>query len=856
MCLAVHAPAKWAHGLGFAPASRLHFTASMRASLVLLAACGASGTRSDLRVVDFHGTTPIEIEFDRPVGGPIEVRITPDLPARAWWSGADTLEIEPTAPLQPSTRYEVALVGELGERTHHFHFSFVHRPLVVEGVWGVDPDALAPDGDVPLSFDQPVRAREVAAHCRLAGDRTIALLAKTDDTATTIALAPAERLAPGAHYTLTCDGLTGAGGNAPLERPYTLAVRARPTLALARVAPDGEVAPDEVTIALTFTTPVDEAAVRAAISATPAIPGVDRGTLSPDGLTYQLTTDLDASTTYSIAVRGLSDRYGQRIAAPTLAALKTGAAQPRLAVTAGLQVVGEGGLSVWSRDVESFTVDCAVVPRDKLIAVLAGGELPAHPRMYTLAARTTWQRTGVDPAEACGQLAGTRGVYLANIHADAAGGERVIANATDLGVVVEPGVAWVTSLATGLPVEGARVTLVTPAGVPVAADLTNADGLVKLPPLPHVFAIVDRGPKTEPGGLRPTGGADVAVAEMGSWNIAGALQGAHADELPPADPLPSAFHVTLEPHVANPAPGARLVFDLAAEAPDAQVEWTLRTRRHALAFDGFDFATTADAGEVTADGTGTTDAQGHLTIVTRDPATPAYPVDYIVTATVRDAAERTAAATAQVTAHPVPLYLGARVAERVLPVGAPFEVELAAFEPSGMRRAAPVVVTLSRVERTCTLHGCDDHETVLEERPADLPLRGSHVEQLAPDAPGVYRVRVTADDAMPLAIDLHVTGAGETHDAGDGLVASKPVYRPGDTARLALGAELPEPTILLTLEHDGVVDARVFHLASTAEGLEVVIARSWAPAVTASVLVLSGGPHPRVATATTQLHVE
>jgi hypothetical protein len=816
----------------------------MRAlALLLVAACGAQGgPRSDLRVVDFRGTTPIEIKFDRPVGGPIEARITPDLPAHAWWSDVDTLEIEPTAPLQPSTRYEVALVGELGERTHHFHFSFVHRPLVVEGVWGVDPDALAPDGDMPLSFDQPVRARDAAAHCRLAGDRTIALLAHDDATATTISLAPAERLAPGSHYTLTCDGLSGAGGNAPLLRPYTLAVRARPTLALARFSPNGEVAPDEVAIALTFTTPVDEAAVRAAVSATPAIPGLDRGTLSSDGLTYQVTTDLDASTTYTLAVRGLSDRYGQRIAAPTLVTLKTGTAQPRLSVAAGLQVVGEAGLSVWSRNVASFTVDCALVPRDKLIGVLAGGELPTKAHIYTLAARTTWQRTGVAPAEACSQAAGTRGVYLANIHADAAGGERVIANATDLGVVIEPGIAWVTSLSTGLPVDGARVTLVTPAGVPVAADLTNADGLVKLPPLPRVIAIVDRG-------------NDVAVAEMGTWNLGGALPSAHTDAPAPVDAQPSAFHVTLEPHVVAPAPGTRLVFELAGEAPDAQVEWTLRTRRHPLAFDGFEFGTTSDTGEVTADGTGATDAQGHLTIVTRDPATPAYPVDYVVTATVRDASERTSTATAQVTAHPTSLYLGARVTERVVPVGAPFEVELAAFEPSGMRREAAAVLTLSRVERTCGAHGCDDRETVIDERQADLPARGHHVEQLAPDAPGVYRLRVSADDAMPLVLDLDVTGPGETNYAGDGLVASKSTYRAGETARLALGAELPEPTILLTLEHDGVVDARVFHLATTAEGLEIVIARSWAPSVTASVLVLSGGPHPRVATATTVLHV-
>ena len=815
----------------------------MRRLLVLsLAACGASSVRSELRVVDFH---PIEITFDRPVGGPIEARLSPDVPARAWWRDDATLVIEPSVPLRPSTRYEVALTGDLGARTHGFHASFINRPLAVEGVWGVDADALAPDADIPLSFDQPVRARDAAAHCRLAGEHPVALLARAEATSTTIALSPAQRLTAGERYTLTCDGLTGAGGDAPLPRPYTLAVRARPTLALAHVSPDGEVSPDEVTIALTFTTPLDEDAIRAAVSATPAIPGLDRGTLSADGMTYTVTTDLDASTAYAIAVRGLVDRYGQRIETPALIALRTGAARPRLSVAGGLQVVGADGLSVWSRDVASFTVDCALVPRDKLVDVLAGDDLPARPRLYTLAARPSWQRTAVDPAEACGEPAGSKGVFLADIHADAAGGERVIANATDLAVVIEPALVWVASRATGAPVEGARVTLVTPAGVPVHADLTNADGIVKLPALPRVIAIVERG-------------GDVAAVDSGetgaAWNVGGTLARPAAGEPPPVEPpAVSAFHVTLEPHVGTPAPGARLVFELAAPA-EASVEWTLRTRRHALAFDDFAFGQPpADAGEITADGTGTTDAQGHLTIVTRDPATPAYPVDYVVTATVRDASDRTATAVAQVTAHPTPLYLGARIAERVLPAGVPFDVELAAFEPDGARRAAHAAVSLTRLERACDQ--CAEQELAVLDRDVVLAARGHDVEQLLPPEPGVYRLRVTAADALPLVLELWVTGTGETHHAGDGLVASKDVYRGGDTARLAIGADLAEPTILLTLEHDGTVDARVFHLANAAEGLELVVARSWAPAVTARVVMLSGGAHPHVATATTVLHV-
>jgi len=819
---------------------------------MLLAACGASGSRlgGDLRVVGFApeaamtSTSPIEIRFDQPVGGPIDARVTPAFAYRSFWRDDATLVIEPLEPLALSTRYEVALAGELGARTHAFHFSFVHKPLTALGIWGADPDALAPDADLPLSFDQPVRARDAAAHCRLAGDHAIALVAHDDATAATIALAPAEQLAPGARYTLTCEGLAGAGGTAAM-RPYTLAVRARPPLSLARFAPDsstGVIAPDEVALSFTFTTPVDLAAVRAALAAEPAIAGLDRGSLDASGTVYTVSTDLDANTTYQLHVTGLIDRYGQRIAEPALLALQTGNARPRLAIASGLQVVGGDGLSVWSRDVASFTVDCASIPRDKLAAVLAGADLPTHARLYTLAAHPMWQRTGVDPAEACGQPAGTHGVYLASIHGDALGGERVIANATDLGVLVQGNLVWVTSLATGLPVAGARVTLITRDGAVVHADLTNADGLVKVAE-PFALAIVDKG-------------SDLAIGQTG-WNTGAALADAPAAAPPEDEPPSSAFKVTVEPHVAAPTPGSQLAFEVTTPMPNARVEWTLRTRHHAIALDDFAFGTEADRGEVTADGTGTTDALGRLSILTRDPQPQAdIPVDYILTATVRDAGDRTATASAQVTAHATALYLGARTETRVQPAGSPFEIELVALSPTGIRRDTQGRITMARVTRTCSPSGCDDTLTPIDDRELAIH-RGRTLEQVVPPTPGLYRVQIAADDALPVTLDVWATGEGTTGYAGDGIVADRTTYRPGDTARLAFGADLAEPTILLTIEHAGAVDARVIHLGSTAEGVEVAIARAWAPGVTvrATVIAPSRGAHPKFASGATILAV-
>src|SRR5262249_2068723 len=129
-------------------------------------------------------------------------------------------------PLAPSTRYEVALDGELATRTNGFSFSFVHRPLEVEGVWGIDASSLPTSDDIPISFNQPVHPKDAAAHCKLTADHSdIAFVPTSDDDSSNIALRPLSKLVADASYTLACAGLTGAGGNAPLDKPYALAVR-------------------------------------------------------------------------------------------------------------------------------------------------------------------------------------------------------------------------------------------------------------------------------------------------------------------------------------------------------------------------------------------------------------------------------------------------------------------------------------------------------------------------------------------------------------------------------------------------------------------------------------------------------
>src|SRR6185436_17360360 len=132
-----------------------------------------------------------------------------------YWQDQRTLVIEPSAKLEPSTRYDVTLDGELGKRTAQFRFSFVHQPLAVVGLWSdVTAEMIPTDGPIPLELNLPVLPSNAAAHCKLTdkdkAEIRLAAGGASTAPATQLALKPVRALVPGAAYTLTCADLTGA----------------------------------------------------------------------------------------------------------------------------------------------------------------------------------------------------------------------------------------------------------------------------------------------------------------------------------------------------------------------------------------------------------------------------------------------------------------------------------------------------------------------------------------------------------------------------------------------------------------------------------------------------------------------
>lgn len=1026
------------------------FPASL-AMLLSSAVLSCGGTpKGDLQVMSYapqgpvDKAEPVEIRFDKPVvdesmvgkpADPSTVTISPTLAWKGFWQDRQTLMIEPTDALAASTRYKVSLAGPLAKRTAGFQFSFVHRPLAVEGVWGVDAMSLAPDGEVPLSFNQPVRAADAAVHCKLvgpAGDIALTTPFGNSDAATNITLKPTSKLVAGQAYTIACAGLSGAGGNAPLDKPYALAVRARPPLSVTRILPASQdVAADEVTLTFAFSTPVSLDVARKAVTSKPMIPGLDQGYLSGDGTEYRVTADLETETDYTLEIAGLVDVFGQKIDKPIAHTFRTGDARPRISMERGIFALEASakGYPMWSRNITKFELECAAIPRDKIVQVLTtdmnydpwGGndddkpldwkalELTAKKQATTTTGKNKWLLNELELGKTCAGAPGMRGMFLAEISTNDIKPDpdrswwnprrnRVLANVTDMGVLIKTGtssgIVWVTSLSSGNPIVGAKVAVYSPQGKQVWVDVTNSDGLIKIPgsallkkqkPVDdenedyedwdsnrsqRLIAIVEKGgdlavvdgnwsngiqiwnfglPEDRQGGATKIRGfiqSDRGLYRPGETVQFKGIAREVAQGLPPRVPAngrvvrpveievqdsrgqsvltttarmssfggfafelalspeavlgdyyvrasvadqvfrekftveefrPATFELALASAQKSPYPGERLTFDLDAKylfgAPvaGAKVEWSLRKRPKNVRFAGWDEYTFSadpdrwywyedhdDYGEFLSDGAGTTTAQGKLQIAARDSATTFDgPVDYILSANVTDSADQTMGKSVIVTAHKTSLYLGMHANEYVQAVGMPFGVNLVALAPDGGRAAAKAKLTVTRMVRSCSwddvgarsFQRCDTAEKIITERDVAIANAGSHTERIFPTEPGDYLIKAEAKDdrgnLVTVASNIWVIGKGEAFWSGDEgdrmtLIASKPSYKPGDTARLVPQANLVAPTALITIERDGIIEARVRKLGSPAEGLELTIADAWAPNVYASVAMVSG----------------
>lgn len=499
----------------------------------------------------------IEIMFDRPmvpaelVGQALTdlpVSIEPALSVEGHWRDRQSLVLARKSKPLAGTSYTVSIAPMIGGNVvakDHLEQQFVNRPLRFEGVREAETNLFPPKKPFKLAFSTAVRASDIEAKCRLesADGKNVPLLA-TDPSASAklVQVSHAEPLVQGEKYTLRCSELFADGGNVAAKEPVKLPLRVYPEAFVTGTSPvdDATVTPDQREIVINMSTPVDLDQIVKYVTIEPAVKDFEKGWYS-QGSTFRQIVDLEPSTAYTLTVdHRLIDQFGQslRTGKDTKSSFRTTDASPRIFVEGGLHAIesGRGGYPVWSRNVTEIEVQCATVPKSKLVSILSGridyfpydttkspstpldwSRLDLEPRTTKLRPDSTlnkWQEKRLDLRSACaGDGDGTEsGFYLAEfrskeVHESLKETDwrnypyRTLSNVTGLGLVLKAGansgLAWVTRVSTGEAVANAAVTVHSPDGKVVHVATTDARGLAQLPGTDTLLKAFRARPETE-----------------------------------------------------------------------------------------------------------------------------------------------------------------------------------------------------------------------------------------------------------------------------------------------------------------------------------------------------------------------
>lgn len=127
--------------------------------------------------------------------------------------------------------------------------------------------------------------------------------------------------------------------------------------------------------------------------------------------------------------------------------------------------------------------------------------------------------------------------------------------------------------------------------------------------------------------------------------------------------------------------------------------------------------------------------------------------------------------------------------------------------------------------------------------------KGRFVCEVKPETSGEILVEASARDSQGRLATAHqsywVSGKEETwfgqenNDRVD-LLPEKKRYQPGEKARFQVRMPFRQATALVTVERDGILDARIMTLSGKSPVIEVPVKDTWAPNVFVSALVVRG----------------
>ena len=226
---------------------------------------------------------------------------------------------------------------------------------------------------------------------------------------------------------------------------------------------------------------------------------------------------------------------------------------------------------------------------------------------------------------------------------------------------------------------------------------------------------------------------------------------------------------------------------------------------------------------------------------------------YTFEAEVQDVSRQAVAGRASVLVHPAAYYVGLGASATFAKAGETLAVPVIAAAPPGNRleKVNVHVTALLRSWHAVRKRGVNGlYETIsepVEEKAAECDVVTPADCRLALQKPGFYDLRAESKDAQGrLALtttSLYAVGPGfaawqQSDTAKLEIVPDKTAYEPGETAHLLVKSPYPSCRALVTVEREGVSDARVLELNGTAATIDVPVTEAMVPNAYVGVLLV------------------
>ncbi|HEX2343746.1 MAG TPA: MG2 domain-containing protein [Vicinamibacterales bacterium] len=251
-------------------------------------------------------------------------------------------------------------------------------------------------------------------------------------------------------------------------------------------------------------------------------------------------------------------------------------------------------------------------------------------------------------------------------------------------------------------------------------------------------------------------------------------------------------------------------------------------------------------------------ARGEIAVTLPTPPDAGRAYRYTLDGDVEDVSRQHIANRASIIVHPAPWYIGLKRVDYFIEQKRGADTEIVAVTPDGrVAPGVPVKVTLTQIQwnsvrraegngfytwethRNEVKRGTWTITTAEEPIPLSIPLESG----------GSFVLTATASDEQgrhtTTSQTFYVLGEGYTawqrydHNRIE-LVADRPRYKPGDTARIMIQSPWEQATAVVTTEREGIRSHRQFALTSTQQSITVPVTEADIPNVYVSVLLVKG----------------